>query len=126
MRTFGPFSSGEGSGGAGAAENNTSYDTTIKGRIKAVYVDYKDSPPATTDVIVKTLGVSPKAPTQTILSLADNNTSGWYYPVQQLHTTAGAAIAATYNDGIPVDDKINISIAQADDDDYVEIWLLVE
>jgi len=125
MRTYGPYSSGVADGGAGAAENNTSYSETIRGRIARVYVDYKDSPPATTDVIVKTVGASPNAPSFEILNLADANTSGWFAPKIQNCGVDGNAIANEYV-GIPVDDKINVSIAQANDDDYVEVYLLVE
>lgn len=125
MRVYGPLNSGAGTGGAGVATANTSSATRLVGRVIAIYVKYNDTPPATTDVTVKTLGTSPSAPTQNLLVLTDANTSGWFYPRVQVNATTGSAIAATY-DKLAIYDNINVAIAQANDADSVDVWVMLE
>lgn len=124
MRVFGPINSGSATGGAGTATANTSTATRVIGRVIGVYVKYNDSPPATTDVIVKTVGTAPASPTYNLLSLSNANTSGWFYPQVQIHDTSGSAIAGEYEPQL-VYDQINVSIAQANDNDSIDVWLLL-
>lgn len=128
MNLVGPYNSGVASGGAGVATANTDYSTKIEGRVTAIYIDYKGTaPPATTDVTVRTKGTSPNAPSMTILSAVNINTDGWFFPATPIHlNTTGAAIANNYIQGVPIFDSINILIAQADDDNNADVWLLVE
>lgn len=126
----GPLSSGLAVGTAGNATSNQTSTGIVRGKILAVHVTYHDSPPAgTTDVTVATAGAG-NAFAATILSLANAATDGTWYPVAAASDTSGAAF--TY-DGtnevavrIPVHDKIKVTIAQANANDYVQVWLLVE
>lgn len=128
MNLVGPYNSGVAAGSAGSATANTDHSTKVEGRVVAVYIDYKGtSPPATTDVTVRTKGTSPQAPSMTILAAANINTDGWFFPVTPVHLhTTGAAIANEYERGVPINDHINILIAQADSDNNADVWLLVE
>lgn len=129
MNLIGPINSGAASGGAGVATANNSSTALVKGLIRAVYVKYNDSPPATTDVVIKTVGTSPAPPTNTLLTLTNAAASGWFYPRQQVHDSAGAGVS--YNgtheiyEPVAVYDYINVAIAQANNDDSVDVWVLV-
>lgn len=126
MNLVGPINSGPAVGGDGVA---TASDTTavyIIGRVQGIYVKYNDSPPAgTTDVTVATLGTSPTAPTYNLLAVVNAATDGWFYPRVQVHTVAGAAIAAEYTPLI-VYDRIKVTIAGANAADNVDVWILLD
>lgn len=126
MSIHGPFNSGVAAGGAGVATANASTTVPLCGFVVRVYVKYNDAPPAaTTDVVIATLGTSPRPPAQTILSVANAATDGWFFPQALIHVnTTGAAVAATY-DWIAIDDFVNVNIAQADNGDSVDVWLLL-
>lgn len=123
---YGPIVGAVAAGGAGTATSTTTTTTRVCGMIAGVYLKYNDSPPAgTTDVTVKTQGTTPAPPSYNILAVANAATDGWFYPSVQIHTTAGAAIAGEYK-SIPVDDYIQVVIAQANVGDSVDVWLLLE
>lgn len=69
-----------------AANANTA--RALHGRIYAVHLDYGASISATTDI---TLTVSD--PALTILQVSNTYTDGWYYPVAQRHSSAGAEVS---------------------------------
>ena len=125
MRLAGPYNSGIAAGGAGVATNNASTSTRLVGKVAGIYVKYNDTPPATTDVTVATVGTSPAAPSYTLLSLTNAATDGWFYPQVQIHTSAGAAIAGEYTPFL-VFDFVNILVAQANNGDSVDVWFLLE
>lgn len=126
MKLVGPINSGVAAGGAGTATANASTSHIVSGRVVGIYVKYNDSPPAaTTDVTVKTLGTSPAPPTYNLLVLTDGATDGWKYPQVQIHDTTGSAIAAEYTP-LLVHDLVNVTIAQANNGDSVDVWLLVD
>jgi hypothetical protein len=124
-RLVGPFNSGAASGGAGVATANASTTHLLSGLVMAVYIKYNDSPPATTDIVVKTVGTSPAAPTRTILSLTDAATDGWFQPRVNVHNQNGAAQSLVW-DYIPMHDVVNVAIAQANDADNIDVWLMLE
>jgi hypothetical protein len=127
MRILGPINSGVGAGGAGAATNNATTNARVDGRVVGVYVRYNHSCPNTTDVIVKTVGTSPAIPTQTFLTLANKNTDGLFMPRVIPHGTTGVALdALTIAEPVAISDFVNVSMAQANDADSVDVWLLVE
>jgi hypothetical protein len=124
-RLIGPLNSGAAAGGAGVATANATSSILVSGLLHAVYVKYNDAPPAgTTDVTIATAASTSNAPAQTLLSIANAATDGWFYPRGQIHTTAGAAIADQYG-LLPVYDKVKVTIAQANAADNVDVWLLV-
>lgn len=88
------------------------------GRVWAVHIDFI-SQPVTCDVILKATG-----PDQTILTLTNVNTDGWYYPRRVVDTTAGAAAAGVY-DTFAVHGNINVAVAQGDAGSVV-VTILVE
>lgn len=125
MNLVGPINSGVAAGGAGVATANASTSHIVSGRVMGIYVKYNDTPPATTDVTIKTVGTSPAPPTYNFLVLTNAATDGWFYPQVQIHDTAGSAIAAEYTP-LLVHDNINVTIAQANSGDSVDVWLLVD
>lgn len=116
--------SGTTAGGAGvsAATSTDVQRKNIKGRVLAVGLDFIGSHPATTDVIVRTKGLH--GPVQTLLTLANVNTDGWYYPVVQTVENDGSSPAfyAPY----AIDDEVEVVIAQSDDGLSVTAYVLVE
>lgn len=130
MKLIGPINSGAAAGNDGSATSTGTTTAPVVGRVYGVYVKYNHSPPAgTTDVTIATDGTSPAAPALTLLTITDAATSGWFYPRVQVHTTAAAA--ATYDgtrpllEPAPVHDLIDVTIAQANALDNVDVWLLV-
>lgn len=130
MNLIGPIHSGAAEGGAGAAGANADSPTIIKGRVLAVYVGYNGSPPAAADVLIQTKGVLPAAPSNTILALNNTAASGWFYPHHKAHDENGTVITYDGSNEVytlpPVYDHINVSLAQANDGDSIDVWLLVE
>lgn len=130
MRMLGPISSGAAAGSNGSATANADTGVIISGRIVAVGVVYLDSPPAgTTDVTVATRGNN--GPAQTILSISNAATDGWWYPRAATHSTAGAAMlyaggGAAVGDYLAIHDVVNVKIDQANAGDSVNVWLLME
>jgi hypothetical protein len=103
----------------------------LRGRITAVYIKYNGSPPAgTTDVTIATLGTSPSPPANTILTLTNAATDGWFYPRHQIHDEAGGGV--TYDgtnevyEAPTIFDKVKVTIAGANDADSADVWLLLE
>jgi hypothetical protein len=132
MSTFmyGPLNTGAAAGGAGVATANSTSTVVLRGRVLAAYVKYNHSPPAgTTDVTIATLGTSPSPPANTILTITDAATDGWFYPRHTVHDEAAAAI--TYDgtrevhEAPPILDKVKVTIAQANAADNVDVWLLL-
>jgi len=90
-----------------------------------IAVRYNDTPPTTTDVIIKTKGSA--SPSITFLTLTNKNTDGWFFPRVIPDDLLGVDLAAlAIAEPIPFDDIINVSIAQANDGDSVDVWFLVD
>ena len=129
MRLMGPIYSGAAVGNNGAATANAD-SGVVSGRIVAVGLEYLDSPPAgTTDVVVATKGS--RGPAQTILSIANAATNGWFYPRVGTVSTSGAALlyaagGTAVGEPLAVADALNVKIEQADAGDGVNVWLLME
>lgn len=106
--------------------NSATSQRPFSGRVIAVYVEYAVTPNVATDVTIATVN----APVKTILTLTDNVTSGWYYPRAQVHDAAGAGV--TYDgtneayDTVPVADYIKATVAQGDNDQTLNVWILIE
>lgn len=122
---LGPLSSGSSTGGAGTSTANSTTAIVASGLVAAIYVKYNDSPPAgTTDVTVTTLGTSPSAPALTLLSIANAATDGWFFPraLEHLNSDGSALTTHTY---MPLQDKVKVTIAGANDGDSVDVWLVL-
>ena len=124
MSMAGPFSSGAAVGSAGSAVANADSTIILMGRIMGIYVEYVDSPPSTTDVIIKSKGTSPAPPTYTFMTLTNKNTDGWFYPHVLIDDVLGVDIASEYTAQM-VHDLINVSIDGANAGDSVNVWFLL-
>ena len=130
-KLYGPINSGDTAGGAGTSTANASSTNELHGMVLAVYVKYNGSPPAgTTDVVVKTVGTSPAPPSLSFLTLTNAATDGYFYPRTIAQDLVGAT--TTY-DGtneiytpVVIHDKINVNIAQANDGDSIDVWILLK
>lgn len=126
MRLVGPINSGAAAGGAGVATAHAQSDIRLLGEILGIYIKYNDAPPAgTTDVTVKTVGTSPAAPSYNIVVVSNAATDGWFRPVQQGCDAAGAPVAGAYVPTL-VYDFIDVAIAQANNADNVDVWVLLK
>lgn len=108
-------------GGAGVATATATSDEVVNGIIEAIYIEYLDSPPAgTTDVAIIEATNSPAVD---ILTVSNAATSDWFFPMGQAVNQAGTAIT---NQGkrIAVNDKIKVTIAQANDGDGVNVTVV--
>lgn len=106
--------------------NSEVSERPLNGCIKAIYVAYAVTPNAATDVTIATV----KSPVKTILTLTNNATSGWFYPRAIAQDDAGATITfdgtnEVYTD-IPISDTVQVTVAQGDSDQTVDVWILLE
>lgn len=128
---IGPISTAAAVGGNGVATGNVVTPNRVIGKLMAVHIAYLDSPPAATaDVTIATQGTDPAPPAQTILTISNSATDAWYSPRLQVHTNlgAGATLDGTRPmlEPVVLHDKLVITLAQANANDYVTVWLLVE
>lgn len=100
-------------GGAGVATNSAKSSHPINGIILAIHLAGSDSPPNTTDVTIVEAHNSPAMP---ILTVTNFSADGWYQPLAQAEDTAGATFTGA-GVGVPVDDYISLTIAQANNGD---------
>lgn len=126
----GPLSSGTAAGVAGSATANQTSTTVIRGKVRSVYIQYLDSPPATTDVTVATAGVS-ALPASNILVLSNANTDIVKFPRVVTHKRSDGT-NVTYDgtnavyDAQYIHDKVKVTIAQANAGDSVNVYLVIE
>lgn len=125
MGLYGPFSTPASTGGAGVSTSTITTPTKVTGKVLSVGVQYNDSPPATTDVTVRTQGTTPAPPSVTFLTLTNVTANGYFYPHAQGHDLAGALVAGVY-EPVVIDDFVVLTIAQANDGDSITCWLLTE
>lgn len=125
----GPINSGAAAGSNGSATASTTTGTQISGRVLGVYIKYNDSPPAgTTTATIATANST--YPAQTVLSVVNSATSGWFFPRVAACTNAGAAI--TYDgtrpiyDAQPIHDNVKVTISGANAADNIDVWLMLE
>ena len=103
-------------GGAGVATAFAYTDKPVDGEVIGVHLAYQDSPPgATTDVSIIEANNSPA---QTVLTISNAATDGWFYPLAAGVNQAGAAIT---NSGRPikVSDTLKVTITGANNGDGV-------
>ena len=125
IEAVGPLNTGVAAGGAGVATANATGGPAITGMLHGFYIRYNDSPPAgTTDVTIVTYnGVMPA---RTLLTLSNAATDG-FFPVRLgAIGTTGSAITYSHLLTPLVRDKINVTIAQANNGDSVDVWAIVE
>lgn len=100
------------------------------GEILAVGVTYLGTPPAgTTDLVLVAVGAAiggegGAAPDQTILSIANAATDGWFYPRAVGVTPLGAAFTDDIAVLIPVSGPVKLTMNGADAGDQIAIVIL--
>lgn len=125
----GPLNSGSAVGADGLATVSTTTTQAVIGRVLAIYLRYNGIPSGTTDITVATAGIDIPG-VITLLSLADATIDGWFYPRHIIETNDGTDI--TYNGTHKVyepyisNDKITVTIAQANAANSVDAWLVLE
>lgn len=102
------------------AELDTS---VIRGVILAIGLRYTFGEGSSMDVSIATKGET--MPTQGILSLTGANTDGWFNVRETIADVNGDAVADQYGAGVAVYDVMNIAIANANDNDTLEVWFKV-
>jgi hypothetical protein len=120
---LGPFNSGAAVGSNGSATANTTTAQPINGFVMGVYVKYNDSCPSTTDIVIATSGA--QAPAETILTLTDKNTSGWFYPRYTAQTQLGVDISTTNTQYPILCDTVTVTISGSNAADNVDVWFKV-
>lgn len=109
-------------GGSGVATANKTSTRVVRGWIVAVYLEYTDSPPVTTDVTIEGSEISPAQP---VLTLSNANTDGWKFPLHQAQDENGDDLVGQ-GKPIIIADKIKVTIAQADNNDGVTVTILYD
>lgn len=109
-------------GGAGTATATATSTRVVNGHIVAVYVEYLDSPPATTDVTIEEGTAVPAVP---ILTITNAATSGWFYPRAAAVNTGNTAITNSFA-LIAVSDYIKVTIAQANNADGINVTIVYD
>lgn len=119
------ISSGLATGGAGVATANKTSDARLTGRVLGFYVKYNDAPPgATTDVTIEATGGV--MPTRTLLTITNSATDGFFAIRQVAHNQSHATITNSFVEIPLVDDKLKVTIAQANDNDSIDVWAVIE
>ncbi len=65
----------------------------------------------------------PNAPALTLLSIADAATDGWFFPRAVEHLNSAGSVLTTHT-YLPIMDKVKVTLAQANDGDSVDVWIL--
>ena len=131
VSVVGPIASGSSTGGAGVSTANADSTIPINGKVLGIYIEYIGSPPAgTTDVTVKTVGTSPRAPSLTLLTITDAATDGYFWIRHKTHDEAAALVTwdgtNEVYEPVYIDDLVNVAIAQANDADSINVWIILE
>ena len=125
IQAVGPFSSGLAVGGAGVATAETSYTTLITGLVLGVYLKYTDTPPATTDTVIS--AINGAFPDMTLFSHSNENTDGMHLLGEQVFDALlGTVITGVYHPIPVVRHAIKVAIAQANANDEVSAWIIVD
>jgi hypothetical protein len=96
----------------------------IMGELYAVGVEYASGTNATTDLTLKVVG-NDGMPDLPLLTVADNATSGWYYPRGAAVNTSNSAITNSFV-CLPLHGKIQANVAQSTDTKVITVTLLYE
>ena len=121
------FTTGAATGGAGVA-TATGYSIHVAGKVLAVYVNYQGSPPgATTDF---TLSAEADPASESIVGLTDQATDIKIYPRRVTEQNDGTDILYVTGEEVfepyVVHGRLEATIAQANDDDYVDVTVWIE
>jgi hypothetical protein len=118
----GPITTGLTTGGSGSSSVTAYSKSIIKGLVRQIQVAYHGSPPATTDVVIKTKGTN--SPSITLLTLTDGNTDVTKAVVVQCVTTAGVTATGAFQP-LAIEDYLQIDVSGSNDGAYVDVYLYV-
>jgi hypothetical protein len=114
------------SAGAGTGAVTTTLPSAIVGRVIGVGVVYQATPPATTDVTVRTANKNGTLPDVTILSVANANTDIFVQgPFVLGDDVNGADITGVYAN-LVIADQVEVVVGGANAGDSVDVTLVVE
>lgn len=126
VQRYGPITTADATGGAGAASGTAVSLTPISGELLGVVLQYNGAPPAgTTDVGVKTKGLSGVSPSVNLLVVTNAATDGYFAPRSGCVSAANAAITDSHAP-FAIDDIIQVDMGGANDGDSVSVWLFVK
>lgn len=109
------------SGVNGSAIGSSATFRKINGVIDSIYIKRIAGAVATTDVVIQELNNDPPTPVLTVNNLAAD---GWYHPRKQLHEVADGAVIDGIRDYVSIkNDKVQVSIAQANTDTVIEVTI---
>ncbi len=115
MIKFEWFNTGAAVGSAGVA-TVTGYSPEIQGEILAISIEYLDSPPTTTDVVISDARDPAEA---AILTLTNANTDGKWFPRAFLCDDVGTPFSLPVE--IPIDSILEVIITGANLADSVNV-----
>lgn len=123
MAVYGPISTGLTAGGAGTSTATIDGTQIVRGFVVGIYLQYNGSPPAaTTDVTIKTKGATGVLPSYNIFVMTNSATDGFYATMVETRKSTDGTAAGQY--AYPyVEDILNVTIAQANDNDGVTVWI---
>ena len=122
MGMYGPITTPAAVGADGAAAATGYSNEPVNGVLVGITVQYNDAPPAgTTDIGVKTKGLSGTLPSINLLTITNAATNGYFPTRAPTYTAAGVLDNGTAP--FPVHDTIQVDIAGANAGDSVTIWL---
>jgi hypothetical protein len=119
---YGPITTPACSGADGVAAATVTTSEPINGFV-ACYISYTGDKPGTTDVTIATLGTSPYCPAYNILVVSNSATDGMRIPQIECVSADGAALGIYAS--VPINDRIVVTVAQANTGDVIKVWLYV-
>ena len=123
---YGPVSTPASTGGAGASAATKVTNDVVNGLIHGIVIQYNDAPPAaTTDVGIKTKGLTGVLPSVNLLVITNAATDGYFAPRSACVSAAAAAITNSHAP-FAVNDYLQIDLAGANDGDSVTCWFFLE
>ena len=119
------------SGGADASGNASVISEKIaRGKLLAVHLIYDSSSASATDVTLSMLGSDYGGADATLLSISNNNTSGWYYPRTYAEDYQGNDLTFDGTNKIPCEaivfGRLKLSVAQQTATKAVKAYVFVE
>ena len=126
----GPFITPACTGNDGAGAATVTSNDVVSGIIYGIYIDYVGDDAATTDVTISTLGAgtggdSSRVPAHNLFVATNIATSQLFLPRAVSHVATTGVASTTADQCLPVDDKIVVTVAQANTGDIIKVWFLL-
>ena len=125
MSFYGPIITPACTGADGSGTATVTSDTVVHGIIYGIYVDYVGDDAATTDVTISTQGTSPRAPAHNLFVATNIATSQLFLPRAVSHVATTGVASTTADQCLPVEDKVVVTVAEANTGDIIKVWLIL-